>query len=354
MPASGSQISIEESAEAKGANDMMLSPDGRWMALEFVLEAQLPLLVRLDRRGEHPPAVARGILGGPPRNDGTMFYVEQEAPDMRQIMGGSADERRSHLRRLGSPDRLVSRDGAYGAWPVGENRILMFGGGQGGPENFLIVDGRNGQVLATREPLAGLGPMVWSVIDSGRIYLLFDPSWAKPPRNDGLIIVTLATDDLRELWRREGIKPSPLFKRASLGTTAAGRTLLLVSDISEEVASFDAATGVPGPVLELPPIGSNVLRFVNEASPREDALVLWTKRVRGIMSPRSWKLLAVRGDRIEVVADRPEELPPGTAAWDGKKVLLAPWADPRWEDNPGETWGEPFISYMKLLGNAGH
>ncbi len=117
MSASGSEISIVESAEARGAQDMLLSPDGRWMAPEFGFEAQLPLLVRLDRRGEQPPAVARGILGGPPRNDGTLFYIEQEAPDMRRVLGGSADERRSHLRRLGSPDRLLSRDGACGAWP---------------------------------------------------------------------------------------------------------------------------------------------------------------------------------------------------------------------------------------------
>ena len=270
---------------------------------------------------------------------------------MRQVLGGSADERRSHLRRLGSPDRLVSRDGAHGSWPVGEDRVLMFGGGQGGPKEFLIVDGRSGQVLATREPLAGLGSMVSSLVDGGRIYLLFDPSWAKPPRNDGLIIVTLAADDLHELWRREGIKPTPLFTRASLGTTAAGRTLLLVSEVSADVASFDASTGAPGATLKIP-IGSNVLRFVHEARPREEALVLWTQRARGASSPRDWQMLSVRGDRIDVVADRPDELPPGAAAWDGQKVLLAPWGAPRSAEQPA-AWDEPFASYMKQLGGAG-
>lgn len=351
MSASGSDIPIEESAEARGADNMLLSPDGRWMALQFGLDAQLPLLVRVDRRGEHPPAATRGILGGLPHNDGTMFYIEQEAPDMRRVLAGSANERRSHLRRLGSPDRLLSRDGAYGAWSFGDGRVLMFGGRQGGPEEFLIVDGRNGHVLATRDPLAGLGAMVWSLVDGGRIYLLFDPSWATPPRNDGFIIVTLAASDLRELWRREGIKPTPIFTRASLGTTAAGRTLLLVSHVSGDVVSFDAATGVSGPVLHIP-IGSNVLRFVHEIRPREDALVLWTQRVRGANSPRDWQMLAVRSDRIQVVANRPNELPPGAAVWDGQKVLLAPWGAPRSEDQPA-AWEEPFASYMKLLGGAG-
>lgn len=342
---------MEESPEARGADRMRLSPDGRWMALEYRLPSVLPLLVRIDRRGEQPPAVARGILGGPPRNDGTLFYVEQEAPDMSRIMAGSADERRSHLRRLGSPDRLVSRDGAHGSWPVGEDRVLMFGGGQGGPVEFLLVDGRNGQVLASRDPLAGLGPMVWSLIDSGRIYILFDSSRVEPPRSGGLAIVTLAADDLRELWRREGIKPTPLFTRASLGTTAAGRTLLLVSEVSADVATFDAATGAPGPALRIP-IGSNVLRFVHEAKPREDALVLWTQRARGASSPRDWQMLSVRSDRIEVVAERPDELPPGAAAWDGQKILLAPWGTPRAADQPA-AWEEPFAGYMKLLGGAG-
>ena len=59
----------------------------------------------------------------------------------------------------------------------------------------------------------------------------------------------------------------------------------------------------------------------------------------------------MRGDRIEVVADRPEELPPGAAVWDGQQVLLAPWEAPRWEDQP-ETLREPFASYMKLLDGA--
>jgi hypothetical protein len=351
MSASDSEISIVESGEARGANKLLLSPDGRWMSLEFGLESQLPLVVRLDRRGEQPPAAARGILGGPPRNDGTMFYVEQEAPDMRQVLAGSADERRSHLRRLGSGDRLLSRDGAYGAWPVGEDRVLMFGGGQNGAQEFLIADGRSGQVLARREALTGLGNMVWSLIDGGRIHLLFDPTWAKPPRNDGLVIVTLAADDLRELWRREAIKPAPIFTRPSLSTTAAGRTLLLVSDIGTEVVTFDAATGAPGPMLELA-MGSGTLRFVHANVPRQDALVLWIKRARRPDSPRGWKLLSVRSDRIDEVEDRPEDLPPGAAVWDGRQVLLAPWAAPRWEDNPKETWGEPFTSYMKLLDPA--
>ena len=346
MSASGSEISTVDSAEARGADKMRLSPDGRWMALEFRLPSVLPLVVRLDRRGEQPPAVARGIVGGPPRNDGTMFYVEQEAPDMRRVMDGSADERRSHLRRLGSPDRLLSRDGAFGSRPVGEDRVLMFGRGRGGAVELLIADGRNGQVLATREPLAGLGPSVSSLVDSGRIYLLFDPSWAEPPRKDGLILVALAADDLRELWRHEGIRPAPIFTRTSLGTTAAGRTLLLVSNVSADVVCYDAATGAPGPVLKIP-VGSNVLRFVPEAVPRQDALVLWTQRAPGATSPRSWKLLAVRSDRIDVVADRPGELPPASAVWDGQKVLIAPWGRPRSEDQPDE-WEEPFASYMKL------
>lgn len=351
MSASAAEISIVESPEAKGADRMLLSPDGRWMALQFGLEAELPLLVRLDRKAGQPPAVARGLLGGPPRNDGTVFFIEQEAPDMRQVLAGSADERRSHLRRLGSPDRLLSRDGAYGAWPVDDDRVLVFGGRQGGPEELLIADARSGQVLTTREPLTGLGSMVWSLVDSGRIYLLFDPSWAKPPRNDGLIIVTLAADDLRELWRREGIQPTPLFTRASLGTTAAGRTLLLVSEVSADVASFDASTGAPGPLLQIP-IGSNVLRFVHEARPREEALVLWTQRARGANGPRDWQMLSVRGDRIDVVADRPKEMPPGAAAWDGQKVLLAPWGAPRSAEQPA-AWEEPFAGYMKQLGGAG-
>lgn len=213
------------------------------------------------------------------------------------------------------------------------------------------MDGRNGQVLASREPLARLGYMAWSLIDSGRIYLLFDPSWAKPPRNDGLIIVTLAADDLRELWRREAIKPSPIFTRPSLGTTAAGRTLLLVSDVGTEVVTFDAATGAPGPVLELG-MSSNILRFVHETVPLQDGLVLWIKRARGANSPRGWKMLAVRSDRIDVVADRPDELPPGAAVWDGQQILLAPWEAPRWGDHP-ETLREPFVSYMKQLDGAG-
>jgi hypothetical protein len=346
MSASGSEIAVIETAETRGANKMRLSPDGRWMALEFDLPSLLPLLVRLDRRGEHPPAVARGIVGGPPRNDGTLYYVEQEAPDM----SGSSDAHRSHLRRLGSPDRLLSLDGAYGSWLVGEDRLLMFGSRDRGPVELLLVDGRNGEVLARREPLAGLGPMIRSVVASGRIHILFDPSRADPPRQDGLIMVTVATDDLRELWRREGIKPTPMFSRPSLGTTAAGRTLLLVSEVSKKVVTFDAATGTPGSVLELP-VASNVLRFVHEAVPREDALVLWIQRARGASSLEGWKMLAVRNDRIDVVVDRPRDLPPDSAAWDGRKVLLAPWGKPRSEDQPAE-WEEPFASYMKLLDGA--
>ena len=354
MSASGSEISTVESAEARGADDILLSSDGRWMALEFRLPSVLPLLVRLDRRGQQPPVAVRGILGGPPRNDGTLFYIEQEAPDMRRVLSGSADERRSHLRRLGSPDRLLSRDGAYGSWPVGEDRVLMFGGGQRGPEELLIVDGRNGQVLATREPLAGLGGMIWSVIDSGRIYLLFDTTWVEPRRSGGLAIVTLATDDLRELWRHEGLKPTPMFTRPSLGTTAAGRTLLLVSEASTKVVSFDAATGTPGPVLEITSGGSGVLRFVPEAVPREDALVLWKLRVRGPAGRFGWQLLAVRSDRIDVLIDhRREGLPPDAAAWDGQQVLIAPWGRPRSEDQPDE-WEEPFASYMKLADGVRH
>lgn len=351
MSAPASEISMVESPEAKGADRMLLSPDGRWMALQFGLEAELPLLVRLDRTGGQLPAVARGLLGGPPRNDGTLFFIEQEAPDMRQVLAGSADERRSHLRRLGSPDRLLSRDGAYGAWPLDDGRVLVFGGRQGGPEELLIADGSSGKVLTTHDPLAGLGNMVWSLVDSGRIYLLFDPSGARPARSDGLILVALAADDLRELWRREGIKPTPIFTRASLGTTAAGRTLLLVSEVSADVVTFDASTGAPGPVLQIP-IGANVLRFVHEARPREEALVLWTQRARGANSPRDWQMLAVREDRIDVVAERPRELPPGAAVWDGHKVVLAPWGAPRSAEQAA-AWEEPFAGYMKQLGSAG-
>lgn len=341
MSASGSEIAVVESAEARGADKIRLSPDGRWMALEYRLPSGPPLLVRLDRRGEQPPAAARGLLGASPRNDGTLYYVEQE-----QSATGSAATRRSHLRRLGSPDRLLSLDGTHGSWVVGDDRVLMFGSREGGPVELSLVDGRSGQVLARRE-LAGLGPMIRSVPGDGRFHILFDPRWAEPPRQDGLAIVTVATDDLRELWRREGVKPTPMFSQPSLGTTSAARTLLLVSEASKKVVTFDAATGAPGPELELP-VASNVLRFVHEAVPRQDALVLWTKHSRGPASIRDWKLLAVRGDRIDVVADHPDELPPGAAAWDGRQVLYAGWGKPREENQPA-SWEEPFASYMKLL-----
>jgi hypothetical protein len=52
-----------------------------------------------------------------------------------------------------------------------------------------------------------------------------------------------------------------------------------------------------------------------------------------------------------VVAERPDELPPGAAVWDGQQVLFAPWGRPRSEDQPAD-WEEPFASYMKLPGGA--
>ncbi len=99
-------------------------------------------------------------------------------------------------------------------------------------------------------------------------------------------------------------------------------------------------------------MSSNILRFVHETVPLQDGLVLWIKRARGANSPRGWKMLAVRSDRIDVVADRPDELPPGAAVWDGQQILLAPWEAPRWGDHP-ETLREPFVSYMKQLDGAG-
>lgn len=343
---SSSEVPIVESAEAKGADRILLSPDGRWMVLEYRLPSVLPLLVRLDRRGQEPPVATRGIPAGPPGDDGTTFYVEQEAPDMRRIMATEARERRSHLRRLGSPERLVSRDGAYGARPVGEGRLVMFGGA-GERSEVLVVDAVDGQVRASRE-LAGLGPMVASLPDGGRLYLLFDPSWSEThERLDGLILVALATDDLRELWRHEGLKPTPIFTQPFLlGTTAAGRRLLLMSEVSPRVVTFDAATGEPGPVLTLPS-GINRLRKVHEAQPREEALVLWLNNGRGI-TRRGWQLLVVRDDRIDVVVDRPDALAPGAGVWDGHRVLIAAWSDPPPQNHP-QFWEQPLKGYRELL-----
>jgi hypothetical protein len=118
------------------------------------------------------------------------------------------------------------------------------------------------------------------------------------------------------------------------------------------VVSFDAATGAPGPVLEISSGGSGVLRFLPEAVPRQDTVVLWTPRIRGPAGHHGWQLLTVRSDRIDVLMDhRWEGLPPDSAAWDGQQVLLAPWGRPRSEDQPAD-WEEPFASYMKLLGGA--
>ncbi|WP_428263060.1 hypothetical protein [Haliangium sp.] len=349
-------VPIEDSGAAKGADRMLLSADGRWMMLEYRLGAELPLIVRLDRRGETEPAVARGLPAGPPSADGTVFYVEQEAADMRTILASPPAERRSHLRRLGAAERLLSLDGAYGAWPVGDGAVVMFGGPGDRVEVMLVAAGDkvaagDGRVRTRREALAGLGYMAGVAVAGERLVLLFDPSSsvADPVRTDGLILVGLSTKDLSEAWRREAIKPEPMFTRPSLGASAG--QVLLTSQTSAMVASFDLATGAPGPTASMPP-GVGLVHFVYPAKPSEHPLLLWTKPRRKGSGRRGWHLLQVRGDRIASVADRPDELPPAAAAWDGDKALLAPYGPPRSRDHVDE-WAPPFADYMKRLDGAG-
>ncbi|GAB4565646.1 MAG: hypothetical protein Tsb0020_16670 [Haliangiales bacterium] len=343
-------VSIVTSPAAKGADRMSLSADGRWMALEYRLSSELPLVVRIDRRGEKSPLVGRGLLAGPPRADGAVFYVEQEASDMRTVLSSPADERRSHLRRLGTRERLLSLNGAFGAWPAGDDAVVMFGG-PGGRVELTLVSAADGSARARHAPFTGLGSLADATVAGERLFLLFNPPTgdAASEPAEGLTLVALATADLRELWRRDGIAPAPLYQRPSLGVDAD--RVLIAAQTSELIASFKAATGAPDATLAMPP-GKGLVRFMPAAQPTDTTLIVWAKPRRGANSRRGWQLLRVRDDSIERVADRPDELPPAAGAWDGEQALLAPFGPPRSRDHIDE-WEAPFVEYMKLADHRG-
>ncbi|MCG8420470.1 MAG: hypothetical protein MJE77_21255 [Proteobacteria bacterium] len=346
MPATD-PVTMENAALARGADRVLLSPDGRWMVLQYALAGQLPLVVRLDRRETMPTAVGRGLLAGPPGSDGTVFYFEHEAPGMREVLATPADKRRSHLRRLGEPSPLLSIDGAHGGWPAARGQLVIIGG-TGDRMNVLIFDTDKKIVLARRELAGAMGFLADFAVANGLVHLLFDASRVADPaiRDSGLVLLTLAVPSLDEVWKREGVAPADLFARPKFGVIAADRRIVVLSDTSEKMATFDAKTGQPGPVLQLA-VGRANLDLLPAARPAEDTFVLWTKPGRGANSRRGWKLVRIRGDEVEVVVDRPEELPPGAGTWDGKRVVLAPFGPPR-VGEPGE-WGDEVRRYLKLL-----
>ena len=140
---------------------MLLSPNGRWLVLSYMLHDQAPLLVRLDRQAQTAPTVERGMLGGPPADDGTLYYVEQEAADMARLLVTPADDRRSYLRRWDDGRRLIELHGAYGVHNVDDKHFILWGGGNSYDE--VVVATETGAIVARKN---FTGPAASSVLRS--------------------------------------------------------------------------------------------------------------------------------------------------------------------------------------------
>jgi hypothetical protein len=338
----GDLIPIEILPRAKGANRMLLSPNGRWLVLSYMLHDQAPLLVRLDRQAQTAPTVERGMLGGPPADDGTLYYVEQEAADMARLLVTPADDRRSYLRRWDDGRRLIELHGAYGVHNVDDKHFILWGGGNSYDE--VVVATETGAIVA-RKNFTGAGSIVSPAFDNRHIYLLLDQSQrAGGPRvQDSLSIIALDVTTLAESWRQDDVAPAIIFSRPELHLSDRGSHLLLTSASSAKLATFASATGAPGTVFDSP-AGHGLLHVMPTAQPAKAALVIWRSAVHGA---RGWKLLRLSEVGVEVVEDRAHDLPAASGVWDGSRALIAAYGGV----TPGEPedWDPVVRGYWNLL-----
>jgi hypothetical protein len=334
-------IIIEILPKAKGADQMVMSPNGRWLVLSYMIHDQLPLLVRLDRQEQAKLTVERGILGGPPADDGTLYYVEQESADRARLLITPASDRRSFLRRWGDDRRLIELHGAYGVHNVDAEHVILFGGGDSYDE--IVVATETGEILA-RKNFSEVGSIVNRAFDNRHIYLLLDQSQrAGGPRvQDRLSIIALDVTTLEESWRQDHVAPAIIFSRPELQLFDRGTRLLLTSASSEKLATFSSATGAPGAVFDSP-AGHGLLYVIPTAQPAKAVLVIWRSTVHGA---RGWKLLQVSKAGVEVVADRADDFPAASGVWDGSRALIAAYGSV----TPGEPedWDPVVRGYWDL------
>ncbi|ACY14836.1 hypothetical protein [Haliangium ochraceum] len=346
------EIQLGELPEAKGAWTMRLSADQRWLLMGYRVADQRSFWVRLDREGNEPLALVWGAVVDGPRDDGTVLYVEPQDANGDVVAWTKRTVVRSQLKRLGSPEPLLTRDSWVGMHYLKGDRIAVLQVVGEGDENGIraeIVD------LASKETLAGpVQPDItgyWQTFAHSQERLLFLVNTTRlmpRERQNGYVLVAFSTDDLGELWRTDGIGASPappMYTAAAL--TDEEHTVLLYGDTVRTLPLFDAATGEPKGELSLP-LGSNRLRVIPAAKPRPDAALLWSSRSSKPYAGKGWQVLVVRDDHIEVVAEDRDALPPTAGVWAGDDILLAPSDSSSRVIYEREHWSEPFKNYYQL------